>query len=264
MHHEEETTTEPQDENKTERNEKNDKLFERQKQRVHYHGEANTNTAPIDEPEQPVMPVQPKQPEQPEQPVNQANVSQSHQGSTHNGDKTNVIDFPSTPKNIDKHEECVFYLRSHDECKYVIALMRRNSSVILNVESIATPSERQRCIDMISGACYALSVQIKNISNHGIYLLSPSDVHVIFDPTYPKQMKNETKNEPLVKRRYNRVQGGNGANSTPFGNNPLHMSRPEPSRSEFSPNSHTARFQGSVYQKHQGESISSIAMGGSK
>ena len=80
------------------------------------------------------------------------------------------------------HKEYVVLLRSRNECKDVIAYIKANASVFLNMEFIASDNERQRCVDMLSGAAYTLGCALNKISPRGIYLISSPSVEVVLDP----------------------------------------------------------------------------------
>jgi len=58
--------------------------------------------------------------------------------------------------------------------------------VFLNMEYIASDSERQRCVDMLSGAAYTLGCALNKISPRGIYLISSPSVRVVMDPAMQK------------------------------------------------------------------------------
>lgn len=82
--------------------------------------------------------------------------------------------------------EYVVLLRSRNECKDVIGYIKTNASVFLNMEFIASDSERQRCVDMLSGAAYTLGCALNKISPRGIYLISAPTVKVVLDPAMQK------------------------------------------------------------------------------
>ena len=82
--------------------------------------------------------------------------------------------------------EYIVLLRSRNECKDVIAYIKLNASVFLNMEFIASDNERQRCVDMLSGAAYTLGCALNKISPRGIYLISSPSVRVVLDPAMQK------------------------------------------------------------------------------
>ena len=88
----------------------------------------------------------------------------------------NVVPFPGMQRGQDgsvyAHVEYIVLLRSRNECKDVIAYIKLNASVFLNMEFIASDNERQRCVDMLSGAAYTLGCALNKISPRGIYLIS--------------------------------------------------------------------------------------------
>ena len=102
----------------------------------------------------------------------------------------NVIQFPGMIRgpegNLYAHVEYVVLLRSRNECTKVIEYIKANASVFLNMEFIANDSERQRCVDMLSGAAYTLGCQLNKISQRGIYLISSPSVCVVIDPAMQK------------------------------------------------------------------------------
>lgn len=123
--------------------------------------------------------VQPQPQSQQPQPVQQA---QGYAG--------NVVPFPGMRQGGDgsvyAHVEYVVLLRSRNECKDVIAYMKANASVFLNMEFITSDSERQRCVDMLSGAAYTLGCALNKISPRGMYLISSPSVRVVLDPAMQK------------------------------------------------------------------------------
>lgn len=102
----------------------------------------------------------------------------------------NVVPFPGMQRSADgsvyAHVEYIVLLRSRNECKDVIAYIKTNASVFLNMEFIASDSERQRCVDMLSGAAYTLGCALNKISPRGIYLISSPSVRVVLDPAMQK------------------------------------------------------------------------------
>ena len=100
----------------------------------------------------------------------------------------NVVMFPGMQQAPEAytHVEYVVLLRSRNECKDVIGYIKTNASVFLNMEFIASDSERQRCVDMLSGAAYTLGCALNKISPRGIYLISAPTVKVVLDPAMQK------------------------------------------------------------------------------
>lgn len=132
---------------------------------------------------------QPQPPQQPAaaqpQPAPQQQGAQQPQGYP-----GNVVPFPGMRQGGDgsvyAHVEYVVLLRSRNECKDVIAYIKSNASVFLNMEFIASDSERQRCVDMLSGAAYTLGCALNKISPRGMYLISSPSVRVVLDPAMQK------------------------------------------------------------------------------
>lgn len=100
---------------------------------------------------------------------------------------SNVVPFPTIQRGPDgavySHVEYVVHLHSRSECANVIEYIKTNASVFLNIEYIANDTERQRCVDMLSGAAYTLGCNLNRISSRGIYLISAPTVCVVMDPT---------------------------------------------------------------------------------
>ena len=97
----------------------------------------------------------------------------------------NCVPFPNMQVGPDgapyTHMEYIVLLRTRNECKNVIEYIKQNASVFLNMEFIESVSERQRCVDMLSGAAYTLGCKLNKISPRGIYLISSPAVRVIID-----------------------------------------------------------------------------------
>ncbi|MBE5814392.1 MAG: cell division protein SepF [Clostridiales bacterium] len=104
--------------------------------------------------------------------------------------QANVIPFPGMQSAADgsvyAHVEYIVQLTSRNECRTVIDYIRTNASVFLNMEAIENPSERQRCVDMLSGAAYALGCALNRISPRGVYLISSPSVRVMMDSATQK------------------------------------------------------------------------------
>lgn len=133
---------------------------------------------------------------QAQQPVQQAAPAQQQAQAPANGYAQqgygpvngNVVMFPGMQQAPEAytHVEYVVLLRSRNECKDVIGYIKTNASVFLNMEFIASDSERQRCVDMLSGAAYTLGCALNKISPRGIYLISAPTVKVVLDPAMQK------------------------------------------------------------------------------
>ncbi len=97
----------------------------------------------------------------------------------------NVITFPGMQTAPDgfvyAHEEHIVQVANRSECTKVIDIIRTNASVFLNMEAITNPNDRQRCIDLLSGASYALGCTLTRISPNGTYLISSPSVKVVPD-----------------------------------------------------------------------------------
>ncbi len=126
-----------------------------------------------------------------QQPVAQSQPAPQQQSAQQpQGYPGNVVPFPGMRQGGDgsvyAHVEYVVLLRSRNECKDVIAYIKSNASVFLNMEFIASDSERQRCVDMLSGAAYTLGCALNKISPRGMYLISSPSVRVVLDPAMQK------------------------------------------------------------------------------
>ena len=119
---------------------------------------------------------------------------QGQQAAYQQPQASNVVTFPgmqSTPEGmVYAHVEYIMYLYKRDECRKVIERIRSNASVFLNMEAIEQISDRQRCVDILSGAAYALGCKLNKLSNNGIYLISSPSVHVVKDKEQPKENVN--------------------------------------------------------------------------
>lgn len=125
-----------------------------------------------------------------QQPVQPAHAQPQQAAYQQPQQPSNVVNFPGMQQSMDgstyAHVEYVVLLRSRNECKDVIAYIKSNASVFLNMEFIASDSERQRCVDMLSGAAYTLGCALNKISPRGIYLISSPSVRVVLDPAMQK------------------------------------------------------------------------------
>lgn len=103
---------------------------------------------------------------------------------------SNIVPFPGMIRgpegNLYAHVEYVLMLHSREECPRVIEYIKANASVFLTMEFIADENERQRCMDMLSGAAYTLGCRLNKISRRGIYLISSPSVYVVMDPAVQK------------------------------------------------------------------------------
>lgn len=114
--------------------------------------------------------------------------------------ESNVVNFPGQPAAAPTHVEYVILLRSRNECTKVIEYIKTNASVFMNMEYIANESERQRCVDMLSGAAYTLGCQLHKISNRGIYLIASPNVRVMIDPAM-KRFSGAPEPQPFLQQQ---------------------------------------------------------------
>ena len=130
----------------------------------------------------------------------------------------NVLQFPGMIRgpegNLYAHVEYVVLLRSRNECTKVIEYIKANASVFLNMEFIANDSERQRCVDMLSGAAYTLGCHLNKISQRGIYLISSPSVCVVIDPAMQKYA-SAPEAQGYVRPEYAAYPSGYGAGAQP-------------------------------------------------
>ncbi|MDY2655468.1 MAG: cell division protein SepF [Candidatus Limiplasma sp.] len=178
--------------------------YDLEREREAQQAAAQPQQAPVQQPVQPQMPQQqaPVQPAfgqqqgyaQPQGYARQQSYPQQQAGApqqqSYGQQMSNVVPFPGMQRAADgsvyAHVEYIVLLRSRNECKDVIAYIKSNASVFLNMEFIASDSERQRCVDMLSGAAYTLGCALNKISPRGIYLISSPSVRVVLDPAMQK------------------------------------------------------------------------------
>ena len=98
----------------------------------------------------------------------------------------NVLPFPGLRRGpngtVYTHVEYAVLLRSRSECERVLEYIKSNASVFLNLEYIDNENERQRCVDIFSGAAYVMGCHLNKISPRGMYLISASSILVELDP----------------------------------------------------------------------------------
>ena len=195
--------------------------------------------------------------QQPQQ-SQQASYQQQAQGS-------NVVTFPgmqSTPDGmVYAHVEYIVQLCSRNECRKVIDYIRANASVFLNMEMIADASERQRCVDMLSGAAYALGCALNKISPRGVYLISSPSVRVMMDNATQK-LAASPEVRGFARQTYGQESAQQPQYTTPQQQPTAEEEPEEPVQNGgFSSGSPTQRFQS---QGAQGLSVSfGTAMAGS-
>ena len=131
-----------------------------------------------------------------------------------NAQASNVVPFPGMMQNpngnVYAHVEYIVLLCSRNECTKVIEYIKSTASVFLNMEFIANDSERQRCVDMLSGAAYTLGCQLTKISARGIYLISSPAVQVVVDPKLRKYTATPEA-QGFVRQNYDYGKGGENA-----------------------------------------------------
>ena len=185
--------------------------------------------------------VQPQQAQQFAQPVQQyAQPQQAYQQQM-----GNVVTFPgmqaSPEGSVYAHVEYVVLLRSRNECKDVIAYIKANASVFLNMEFIASDSERQRCVDMLSGAAYTLGCYMNKISPRGSYLISSPSVRVVLDSAMQK-FTASPEAQGFARQRY---EEGHQPSSYGYQQEP----QPQQEAQPVAAGTHTTRFQAQAAQR---------------
>ena len=173
----------------------------------------------------------------------------------------NVVTFPGMQTAADgtvyAHVEYIVQLTSRNQCRTVIDYIRTNASVFLNMEEIENPSERQRCVDMLSGAAYALGCALNRISPRGVYLISSPSVRVMMDSATQK-MANAPEVRSFARQSYEQEAARTAYTAQPM--MPEEVMETAQSGG-FSSGSPTQRFQS---QGAQGMPVSfSTAMAGS-
>ena len=92
--------------------------------------------------------------------------------------RDNVV--PMTPRQdaeARKHSEMIVCVRRLEDSQTIINALLDGRSLLLNLEEI-DDSQRQRVIDMLGGAAFALRGKMIRVS-HRTYLLAPSTVDVV-------------------------------------------------------------------------------------
>ena len=134
----------------------------------------------------------PQQP-QPQQPREQQPISQftaqvaEQQSRSKQQPNAQILQFPGAyagaqePAPQPQYGICVLNLRSNQECRLAITMLRQGDAVMVIMESVSDPAEMRRYVDTLSGACFSLNATITKISRHGTYLLAPGTVNVKAD-----------------------------------------------------------------------------------
>ena len=169
----------------------------------------------------------------------------------------NVVPFPgmqqSTEGGYYAHVEYVVSIHSRNECKDVIVFMKANASVFLNMEFIASDGERQRCVDLLSGAAYTLGCKLNKISLRGIYLISSPSVHVILDGA-TQRLSGAQEAQGFARQRYDQP---------PYGGYATEQRQPPRQQpvTGFSSGSPTTRFQAQGTQRNPPVSFGNVMTG---
>ncbi|NLB91541.1 MAG: cell division protein SepF [Clostridiales bacterium] len=126
--------------------------------------------------------------QQPEQPQNMQSAYgyEYDQGQTGYAEENNMVPFPGVsmdqlPQQLQNIQTQIIQLKSRETCKVIIEALRNNAAVLINMESIASDLEKQRCVDMLGGAAYTLNCQISKVSVKGVYMISPVNITIEMD-----------------------------------------------------------------------------------
>lgn len=115
----------------------------------------------------------------------QQNIEYAHQKQANR--ENNMVAFPGvelenamnvSPVNVKAQ---IIQLKNRETCKIVIEALKDYTTVIVNMENVASDNEKQRCVDMLGGAAYTLSCQISKVSGKGVYIISPNNVIIEMD-----------------------------------------------------------------------------------
>ena len=161
---------------------------------------------------------------------------------------SNVVTFPGMQTAPDgrvyAHVEYIIQMTNRMECRNIIEYIRSNASVFLNMEAIISDVERQRCVDMLSGAAYALGCSLNKISARGVYLISSASVRVMMDRA-TQRIAETPDARGFARQSYEQESAQSRPAEQPQASNrPVADDTPEDSRQTgFSSGSPTTRFQ---------------------
>ncbi len=205
------------------------------------------------------QPVQPQMQQTVRQPVQPAQYQYNQQSQAYAQPQANVVAFPGMQRGPDGayygHVEYIVSIHSRSECQNVIAYMKANASVFLNMEFIASDADRQRCVDLLSGAAYTLGCRLNKISARGIYLISSPTVKVIMDGG-AQRMSAAADAQGYPRQRFD----GDAYNAYPPQSQETPGSAPA---TGFSSGSPTTRFQAQGAERNPSASFGSVMAGGS-
>ena len=98
--------------------------------------------------------------------------------STRRAAPNNVVQMPTRSESDPRrHSEMIVCVRRVEDSQNIINSLIEGRSVMLNLEEI-DDTQRQRVIDMLGGAAFALRGKMLRVS-HRTYLLAPSTVDVV-------------------------------------------------------------------------------------
>lgn len=97
----------------------------------------------------------------------------------------NVVHMNSEERRNTTHKAVIFQARGVGDCRDIIDYLIEGKSVHLNLEQL-DESNRQRILDMLSGATYSVYATLRKVSQR-TYLLSPDNVEVIDNSQQPNR-----------------------------------------------------------------------------
>jgi len=98
----------------------------------------------------------------------------------------NLVPFPGAKpapeiRMVDAYVINVFNINS---CRQAMSCLRRGQCTLIVMDQLVDKSEIRRYVDMLTGACYALSGTMTRLSSRiGFYIMAPSGMTVYTDPT---------------------------------------------------------------------------------
>ena len=92
----------------------------------------------------------------------------------------NVVYMPQGGEGNRSYRHCMWVVDVHNvpSCYQLMGFMRNGESVLVNMESLADARERDRTLDLLYGAAYALNCTFTRVCERSLYLFTPADVLV--------------------------------------------------------------------------------------
>lgn len=78
-----------------------------------------------------------------------------------------------------------------DNCPMICGHLRSHMTVVLNLESVKSATEKRRIFDFVSGCCFALDCNIRKISE-AVYVVAPSNVDLLSEVDFADAAKDTT------------------------------------------------------------------------